>query len=222
MRIIWKESPIMRLPTQANDDFTGKQYYQSANQVKITRQRRQFYTDHEGTDVCYGVLTGYPCCTTNFHQGWPKFTQNLWYATEDNGLAALLYAPSEVTARVGNNVSIHIIEETGYPFEENIRFTIQCDKEVTFPLHLRIPGWCNKATIKINGKEWAEKNGNQIVKINREWKNRDIVELQLPMHITTDRWYENSVAVERGPLVYALKIREQWEHINNSDKYRKL
>ena len=41
------------------------------------------------------------CCFSNMHQAWPKFTQNLWYATSDGGLAALSYSPSEVTACVG-------------------------------------------------------------------------------------------------------------------------
>jgi glycosyltransferase involved in cell wall biosynthesis len=83
------------LPTQATDDFVNRQYFQQANQVMATRHRRNFDTDHSGTDVCFGLLTGYACCTSNMHQGWPKFVQNLWYATNDNGIAALIYGPSE-------------------------------------------------------------------------------------------------------------------------------
>ena len=48
------------------------------------------------------------------------------------------------------------------------------------------------------------------------WKNGDFIELQLPMEISISRWYENSLAVERGPLVYALKIDEEWKKINNT------
>ena len=39
----------------------------------------------------------------------------------------------------------------------------------------------------------------------------DQVVLHLPMEVTTSKWYENSIAVERGPLVYALKMEEKWE-----------
>jgi hypothetical protein len=53
------------------------------------------------------------------------------------------------------------------------------------------------------------------VQLNRNWKSGDVVELQLPMHVSTSRWYENSMAVERGPLTYALKIGEAWKKVKN-------
>ena len=77
------------LPAQISDDFMTKQYFQQPNQVMVTRHRRNFDQDHEGTDLAFGTLTGYPCCFSNMHQGWPKFTQHLWYATPDNGIAAI-------------------------------------------------------------------------------------------------------------------------------------
>lgn len=206
------------LPTQATDDFMGRQYFQQANQVMITRQTRNFDVNHSGTDLCYGLLTGYPCCTSNMHQGWPKFTQNLWYATADKGLAALVYSPSEVKAFVGNGTEVTFTEKTAYPFDETITFTFSTKnktKPVAFPFHLRIPGWCKNPTIKINGETYQQASANTIVKINREWKAGDVVELQLPMPIFKNTWYENSISVERGPLVYALKIGEEWKQVKN-------
>jgi len=204
------------LPTQANHDFTGRQYFQQPNQVLATAGSRNFFTDHE-FDLVYGITTGYPCCTTNMHQGWPKFVQNLWYATIDSGLAAIHYSPSEVTAWVADGVKISIVEQTNYPFDETIRFELTNSKKVQFPLYLRIPAWCNKATVTINGELWEETSGNQILKIYREWKSGDVVELQLPMELTTDRWYENSASIERGPLVYALKIDENWKFVESEE-----
>ncbi|MFP4489256.1 MAG: beta-L-arabinofuranosidase domain-containing protein, partial [Bacteroidales bacterium] len=99
------------LPTQHDDDFTRKQYFQQANQVLISDQKRNFFND-EYSRIVYGVLTGYPCCTANMHQGWPKFIQNLWYATADNGLAALVYGPSEVTAKVAGGKEVKMIQTT--------------------------------------------------------------------------------------------------------------
>jgi DUF1680 family protein len=203
------------LPTQATDDFMGRQYFQQANQVMLSRHIRNFDVNHHGTDVCFGLLTGYPCCTSNMHQGWPKFTQNLWYATPDKGLAALVYAPSEIKASVANGIPVSFKEETNYPFEETIRFTLSADKKVSFPLHLRIPAWCKKGAVKINGKLWQEPTANTIVKISREWQPGDVVELTLPMHIFRNSWYENAVSVERGPLTYALKIGQTSKVIKN-------
>ena len=49
------------LPAQISDDFMTKQYFQQPNQVMVTRHRRNFDQDHEGTDLAFGTLTGYPC-----------------------------------------------------------------------------------------------------------------------------------------------------------------
>ncbi len=206
------------LPAQTTDDYLNRQYFQQANQVMITRNVRNFVDDHVGTDICYGILTGYPCCTSNMHQGWPKFTQNLWYATRDKGLAALVYAPNEVKAFVANGTEVSFKEETAYPFEESIRFTLTTDKKtksVSFPFHLRIPEWCKNAVIKINGAVHQQLKGDTISVIKREWKSGDVVELLLPMHIFKTTWYENSMAVERGPITYALKITEDWKKVTN-------
>ena len=202
------------LPSQITDDFMGKQYFQQANQVMITRHVRNFDVNHDGTDVCYGLLTGYPCCLSNMHQGWPKFTQNLWYATPDNGLAALAFSPSEVTAKVGNGCLVKITEDTYYPMDDKIRFTVRIEdkklSEVAFPLHLRIPSWCKEATITVNGVTEQTGEAGTVVIIRRAWKSGDVVELTLPMQVITNRWHENSISVERGPLVYGLQMREVW------------
>lgn len=200
------------LPTQSNDDYSRKQYFQQANQVLITDEERNFFNDNNGRLV-FGTTSGYPCCLTNMHQGWPKFIQNLWYATSDNGIAALVFGPSEVTAKVANGEEINISEKTDYPFKENIQFTIQTKSKIKFPFHLRIPLWCNNPTVSINGKAVVISTNNNIVVINREWSFGDVVELNLNMNFRFSYWYENSLGIERGPLVYALKIKEEWREV---------
>nr|WP_231496739.1 beta-L-arabinofuranosidase domain-containing protein [Prevotella sp. 10(H)] len=205
------------LPTQVTDDFMHKQYFQQANQVMVTRHHRNFYEDgnHGATDIVYGTFSGYPCCYSNMHQGWPKFVQNLWYATADNGLAALAYSPSQVTAKVANGIEVKMTEDTYYPMDDKIRFTLDIQtkktKLVAFPFHVRIPSWCKEASITINGQAYKTVEGGKIEIINRTWNSGDVVELHLPMGIQTDdTWYEKSMTVQRGPLVYALKIEEEW------------
>lgn len=201
------------LPTQHDDEYTTRQYFQQPNQVQISHHTRNFFNDANG-QLCYGVLTGYPCCTTNMHQGWPKLTQNLWYATDDNGLAAMIYTSSEVTAKVGDGTEITVIEETDYPFDDTINFTIQTSNQVKFPLELRIPKWADEANININGRSWNQVKKNtegQMVTIDRTWSDGDTITLQLPMDVRVSRWAEQSVGIERGPLVYGLKINERWE-----------
>ncbi len=213
------------LPTQISDDFMTKQYFQQANQVMVTRYRRNFDQEdnHDGTDVLFGTLTGFPCCYSNMHQGWPKFTQSLWYATPDNGIAALAYSPSEVTARVGQGYTVKITEDTYYPMDEKIQFTVQIPdssiKEVEFPLHLRVPSWTRQATLAINGKPELSLDPGKVIVVKRTWKNNDTVTLSLPMPIKTNEWQEYAISIERGPLVYALKMEENWKQKEFSDRH---
>ena len=203
------------VPTQATDEFTGRQYYSLVNQVMtVQRDEPAHLTDHGGKDIVYGVLTGYPCCTTNFHHIWPKFTQHLWMASADDGLAAVAYAPCRVTTEVADGRTVTIHESGDYPFGDTVRFKIECDGQVKFPLHLRIPAWCEDATIAVNGEEYANPEGGRMQKVTRTWKDGDVVELRLPMKLHYRRWYNDSVAFERGPLVYALKIGEKWKKVD--------
>ena len=210
------------LPAQASDDFSSRQYFQAANQVQLTDQMQvSFQTvGHKGTDFVFGTLSGYPCCTSNMHQSWPKYVQNLWYATDDGGVAALLYAPSSVSLQVADGVNLRVEEETGYPFRDEVRFTLNPEKEARFPFHLRIPQWAKEAQISINGEAWEGEISRQIAIIERNWKAGDQLLLKLPMELRTSQWYEFSRAVERGPLVYALKVRDRKETKDRGDKYR--
>jgi hypothetical protein len=212
------------LPAQITDDFMERQYFQQANQVNVTRENRNFSLNHGGTDVCFGLFTGYPCCTSNMHQGWPIFTQNAWYATTDGGLAALYYAPTEVTAQIGDGTEITIVEETNYPFEDNVRFEINIPegKQVSFPFKLRIPEWSKEASVMVNGEEFSSPKPNQVITINRQWTDKDVVELKLPAQVELNRWHERAVSVDRGPLNFVLKIDAKWEKVNNTkdpDRY---
>lgn len=205
------------LPTQHDDDFMRRQYYQQTNQVMVTYEPRNFDCDYHGSATLFGTTTGYPCCLANMHQGWPKFVQNLWYATADNGLAALIYGSSEVNAKVADGTEVKFTEQTGYPFTDDIKITYETVQTVTFPLHLRIPGWCKSAVVKVNGEKVNVNEEDKIVVLNREWKQGDVVELSFPMEIKFSYWNERSLGIERGPLVYGLKIEEDWRSVKSDD-----
>ncbi|MBN2416070.1 glycoside hydrolase family 127 protein [bacterium] len=200
------------LPTQHTDDFMRRQYFQQVNQVLITDVQRNFHNDGQAR-ITYGVKTGYPCCTCNMHQGWPKFVQNLWYATADNGLAALVYGPSRVTAKVADGRTVSFREETVYPFSETVTFIYESDAAVSFPFHLRVPAWCDSAAITVNGRAVQRPEAGTIAVLERTWKNGDRVGLHLPMTLRFSFWHEHSLGIEHGPLVYALKIEEEWREV---------
>lgn len=212
------------LPVQASDDYSSRQYFQAANQIELSdRMDRSFQSNgHKGTDFVFGTLTGYPCCTTNMHQSWPKFVQNLFYATPNGGVAAIQYAPSTVNMKVADKVDLKITETTGFPFRQIVNFEFGLAKDARFPFHLRIPSWSQGASITINGLEFEAEILNQVAILERDWKDGDKISLNLPMHLTTSRWHEFSAAVERGPLVYALKIAAEERIRDRGDGYKKF
>jgi DUF1680 family protein len=210
------------LPTQASDDFTSRQYFQAANQVELSDRLETSYEtkNHGGTDFVFGTLSGYPCCTTNMHQSWPKFVQNLFYATADGGVAAFQYAPSEVEILVGHGAKLKLSEKTQFPFREEVNFEMELSESAHFPFHLRIPAWAKEFEILVNGEKQSPEIQNRIAIIDREWKSGDQVKLRLPMALSSSTWYQGMVSIERGPLVYSLKIESEEKVKDRNDRFR--
>ncbi len=109
-------------------------------------------------------------------------------------------------------------EETEYPFRNQVRFNIIPQSSVSFPLHLRIPAWAEGAVLTVNGKRLEGTKAGTFQRVERKWSKGDKVELTLPMKPRISHWYQNSVAVERGPLVFSLKIGENWRKIQTGMK----
>jgi hypothetical protein len=85
--------------------------------------------------------------------------------------------------------------------------------KASFPLYLRIPGWCKNASISINGKKsLIDLRPGAYGCIDRQWRNGDKVILRLPMKVTLRTWAKNknSVSVNYGPLTFSLKINERF------------
>ena len=205
------------LPAQIDDDFITRQYFQQVNQISLRQGNRNFDVNHSGTDACFGLQTGYPCCTSNMHQGWPKFTANLWYGTPDGGLAVAQYAPCSVSATVADNEKITVTEHTCYPFGETVRFTVDSlSAPAKFDFALRIPSWSKETAISVNGENICYETDNEnMAVLTREWKQNDIVDIAFTPEIRITRWKENARSVERGPLVYALKMESRRTRASN-------
>jgi hypothetical protein len=84
---------------------------------------------------------------------------------------------------------------------------------------LRIPAWCDSAAVFVDGELFDRPTAGTIVKVIREWKKGDRVTLNLPMKVRTSEWDERAAGIERGPLVYALKIPEQWKKLDGDGPY---
>ncbi|HQH23948.1 MAG TPA: glycoside hydrolase family 127 protein [Bacteroidales bacterium] len=192
------------LPGTTTADMWAHQYDQQSNQVLVTGDPRDWSTNGNYSNI-YGLMPNFACCLANMHQGWPKFAASLWMATNDNGLAAVAYSPCTVSARVGKGDKVTIREETDYPFRGKILLTISTDKNVRFPLYLRIPGWADDVSISYKGRS-AEAEAGSSLRIDEKWKNGDEIIIDIPMKLRLERRYNNSVSLLRGPLFFSLGI----------------
>jgi hypothetical protein len=196
------------LPGAMTKDLKLYQYYTPTNNVMAVRGGHGFDQDY-ADGMLPGPVSGYPCCCYNLHMGWPMLVEHAWMATGDGGLAPVIYAPTVVRAHLPKAGNVTIAEETNYPFDGNVHFKISLGSPVTFPLKLRIPGWCVEPTITVNGKPEAAPKGGEFAILNRSWADGDRVELALPMPIGVIRGVNNSISVARGPLVFSLKLAEE-------------
>ncbi len=198
------------LPAQITRDYTARQYYQQPNQVAVDRNETRFTQQHGGTSQLMGLLTGYPCCTVNMHQGWPKFVHGLWLASADGGLAALAYGPSAARVTLGG-VAVEVEQETAYPFDDVVCVRVRPARPLEFPLHLRVPAWAEGASVRVNGAPGPDVAPGTVVRLTRTWRAGDVVELALPARVRVSTWHKGLAGVERGPLVYALPVGERWQ-----------
>ena len=161
------------------------------------------------------------CCQHNHSMGWPYYAEHLVMATTDNGLAAMLYSASETTALVADQQQVRLVEETHYPFDEQVRFTLHTEQPVAFPLYLRIPAWAEGASVLVNGEAQpvADAAGRYVC-IQRQWKEGDQVDLTLPMSLRTRSWGQNkgAVSLHYGALALSLHIDTDVEAHDSRDK----
>ncbi len=206
------------LPGTTTSDMWAHQYDQQSNQVLVSGDKRPWSTNGEFSNI-YGLMPNFACCLANMHQGWPKFVESMWMATNDNGLAVVAYGPSIVNAKVGKGKEVMITEETSYPFSGLVKFSIATIGSVRFPIELRIPEWADSVTIKYKDETVVVK-GTTTYKLNKKWKNGDLISIEFPMDIRTEKRYNNSLSVLRGPLYFSLRIDKEYKSVKiNYDNF---
>ena len=199
------------LPATITEDFMAHQYLQQANQVQVDVRKRPWYNNRDDASI-FGLEPNFGCCTANMHQAWPKFVNALWYRRDENTLVSSVFAPSEVCTQLGDG-SVKIELETAYPFRDRLVYHIHQNTCKQLTLLLRVPQWCHGAAVKYNGEPRKYPLEDGFLRVEESFRPGDTLEMVLPMEITYSNWYENSLAVERGPLVYGLDIKERFQQV---------
>jgi uncharacterized protein len=195
-------------------DWKALQYFSCPNQFLATLNSDHNVSAHGGRMMAFQPNPGQhtACCGGNVHRLFPNYVIRMWMKDENGGLYAALYGASKLKATVGRgNEPVEIIQTTDYPFDEEIQFTINARRPVSFSFSLRIPAWCKTHKITINGAPTTTppvKDG--FVVLHRTFTPGDVVTLTLPVQVAITEWPENGIGIERGPLVYSLPIQERW------------
>lgn len=198
-------------PAAVMPDFRSLRYITSPNMVQSDSENHSPGIANSGPFLSMNPFSS-RCCQHNHSQGWPYYSENLVYATPDNGMAFVMYAACTADVKVADNKKVTVTETTNYPFDENITITIDKGK-AEFPLYLRIPTWTKNAEVYVNGeKQTVTPVSGKYYCISREWKKGDSVSLRVPMSLSMRRWQvnKNSVSVDYGPLTLSLKIKERY------------
>lgn len=203
--IVFNSFPVSQTPDQK-----ALHYLTAANQPQLDASKEHDYYN-KGRQIDYSPHI-YRCCQHNVAMGWPYYAEHLWMAAAGNGLVAWMYGPCEVRAKVAGGDEVTIIEQTGYPFDTNVVLTVRAERDVEFPLYLRVPKWCRNMGVNLNGRALGVSAApGQYVVIERAWSDGDVVEIEMPVELSVRTWPKNgSATVDRGPLSYSLKIGEQW------------
>jgi hypothetical protein len=206
-------------PAAVMSDFKGLRYLTAPNMVISDSRNHAPGIQNEGPFLMMNPFSS-RCCQHNHAQGWPYYAEHLWMATPDNGIAAILYNSSEITAKAGKGKGgiVTLKQSTNYPFDEQIRIEVNTPKTLQFPLYLRIPGWCNNAMVSVNGKTVNEEAAaGSYIRIENEWKQGDVISLTLPMKLILKEWKKNknSVSINYGPLTFSLKIDEAYKQVDS-------
>lgn len=197
-------------PGAVNKDFTGLQYFSADNQVIATGSSNHAKNRRGGNWMQYRPDHEPACCPGNAHRLMPIYATRMWMRDRKGGIVAALYGPSEVTFEHGG-IKVTIEERTSYPFDEKVAFVFKVDGAVKIPFSFRIPGWCGKPSVSVNGKPYkGDLKPGAYVTLDRTFKSGDKVEVRLPMPVRLNR-YQNALSVERGPVLYSYAVPEKVE-----------
>ncbi len=151
------------------------------------------------------------CCPPNTVRTIAEVS-NYMYSLNDEGVYVDMYGGNTLHTKLKDGSAIKLEQQTDYPWDGNIAITLKEAPAKEMALFLRIPGWCQKATLIINGKAIQETpESGTYLKIKRHWKAGDNLSLKLEMPATlveSNPLVEetrNQVAVKRGPVVYCIE-----------------
>ncbi|MGP4097665.1 glycoside hydrolase family 127 protein [Nonomuraea sp. KM90] len=151
---------------------------------------------------------GCPCCPPNIVR-WMAQLADYLAAERDGALLVASYASARI-----ESAGLGLAMETAYPWDGDVRLTVERAADGPYALVLRIPGWARGATVTVNGEPHAGDPEDGWLAVERRWSAGDEVRLTLPMPVRAHGSHpyldatRGAVAVARGPLVYCVEQQD--------------
>lgn len=194
------------LPGAITKDFKAIQYFSNMNQFTATGESNPNPYMKGRTWQAYRPVHETECCVGNVHRVMPNYVSRMWLSDRNGGLVAALYGPGEIEFG-----GLRVEEITNYPFEEDVKFVFHTSKPFNKSFSFRIPAWCKKANITINGKAVSPKVGTGgFVTLKRSFREGDTVEIHFDMPVRLTHPAGQGISYERGPLLFSYSIPTTW------------
>ncbi len=165
------------------------------------------------------------CCPTNTARTIAQL-HNWFYSASDDGFWIHLYGSNSLKTTLADNAEFALTQETDYPWDDVIRIAIDAAPASELSLRLRIPGWVDAPSLRINGEATRQDlTPGSYAELKRAWRAGDVIELSLPMQPKLIKAHpkaeeiRNHVAVMRGPIVYCLEGADLPEDVSILDVY---
>lgn len=156
------------------------------------------------------------CCPPNIERLFESLP-GYFYATSRDGVFVNLYHSSELDWHLEDGNGLKLTQSTTYPWSGDVRVTVAPQHLADFTVFLRWPAWAPAVDVQINGQEYAtsESHRGSYIPITRTWNRGDSISLSFAMQPTpivanpkvADVY--GRVAMQRGPLIYALEQIDQ-------------
>jgi len=161
----------------------------------------------------YGIFddgTFYGCCACIVGAGAGTIP-TMALLCEENGFVLNYFEQGVMNAQTSTGKDVTFKLDTAYPFEGVVKICVGLSAPEHFALRIRIPAWCESATICVDGKELTF--GAGYATVEREWQDGDVLTLKLPMEVQRvlppkgARNEDVFAAYQYGPLVLAADRR---------------
>jgi hypothetical protein len=195
----------------------GKQFFYSSPLV-VKRGETEEISNFHGHRSAWFTCS---CCPPNIARLIASVAGYL-YSTDRNSIWVHLYAGGSAEVDLADQ-SVRLTQKTKYPWDGKVAITVRPEREAEFTLALRIPGWCRKPSLKVNGKSFSLKAVTRkgYAHVKRRWSKGDRVELLLPMPVELIEAHPNArqdagkVAIQRGPVVYCLEEVDNFKNLHD-------